>query len=56
MRLRRGEGLIEGKKSGAFARVDRRTKNLIPRLQPGEIAVINHEDLDRLAADGLVAD
>jgi uncharacterized membrane-anchored protein len=36
------------------ARVDRRTKNLLKRIQPGEIAVIDHEDLDRIAADGLV--
>lgn len=36
------------------ARVDPRTKNLIKRLQPGEIAVIDHEDLDRIAAEGLV--
>ena len=36
------------------ARVDRRTKNLIRRLQPGDIAVIDHEDLDRVAAEGLV--
>jgi uncharacterized membrane-anchored protein len=36
------------------ARVDRRTKDLIARLQPGDIAVINHEDLDRVAAEGLV--
>jgi uncharacterized membrane-anchored protein len=36
------------------ARVDRRTKDMIPRLTPGEIAVINHRDLDRVAADGLI--
>ncbi len=36
------------------ARVDLRTKNLIPRLQPGEIAVIDHEDIDRLSAEGLI--
>jgi uncharacterized membrane-anchored protein len=36
------------------ARVDTRTKNLVKRLQPGEIAVIDHQDLDRVAADGLV--
>ncbi len=36
-------------------RVDRRTKNLLQRVQPGEIAVIDHEDLDRIAAEGLVA-
>ena len=38
----------------APARVDRRTKNLIKRLQPGDIAVIDHKDLDRIAAEGLV--
>ena len=37
------------------ARVGRRTKDLIKRIQPGEIAVIDHADLDRVAADGLVA-
>jgi uncharacterized membrane-anchored protein len=36
------------------ARVDRRTKNLLQRVQPGEIAVIDHEDLDRVAAEELV--
>jgi uncharacterized membrane-anchored protein len=36
------------------ARVDRRTKTLLRRIQPGEIAVIDHEDLDRVAAEGLV--
>lgn len=34
--------------------MDRRTKRLIGRLQPGEIAVIDHDDLDRIAAEGLV--
>jgi uncharacterized membrane-anchored protein len=38
----------------AVARVDRRTKNLLTRLQPGEIAIIDHEDIDRLSAEGLV--
>ncbi len=36
------------------ARVDRRTKNLTKRLQPGEIAVIDHLDLDKVAAEALV--
>ena len=36
------------------ARVGKRTKDLIKRLEPGEIAVIDHADLDRVAADGLV--
>jgi uncharacterized membrane-anchored protein len=37
------------------AKIDRRTKDLIKRLEPGDVAVINHRDLDRIAADGLVA-
>lgn len=36
------------------ARCGTRTKDLIKRLQPGEIAVIDHTDLDRVAADGLI--
>ncbi|MGE5598580.1 MAG: putative cytokinetic ring protein SteA [Bacteroidota bacterium] len=36
------------------ARVDSRTKNLVKRLKPAEIAVINHRDLDQVAAEGLV--
>lgn len=36
-------------------RVDPRTKNLTKRLQPGDIAVINHEDLDQVSAHALVA-
>lgn len=35
-------------------RVDPRTKNLVARIQPGEIAVIDHEDIDRMAAESLV--
>ena len=36
------------------ARVDRRTKDLVGRLRPGDVAVIDHEDLDRVAAEALV--
>ncbi len=36
------------------ARVDARTKNLTKRLHPGDIAVIDHEDLDRVSAEALV--
>jgi len=36
------------------ARVDRRTKDLTRRLRPGDVAVIDHLDLDRVAAEGLV--
>ncbi|HHU51894.1 MAG TPA: hypothetical protein GXZ36_08760 [Firmicutes bacterium] len=36
------------------ARKDSKTKNLIKRLLPGEIAVINHPDLDQVAAESLI--
>ena len=36
------------------ARLDRRTKNLTKRLQPGDVAVIDHVDIDRVSADALV--
>ncbi|WP_298806595.1 putative cytokinetic ring protein SteA [uncultured Pseudokineococcus sp.] len=36
-------------------RVDRRTKDLTKRLQPGDVALIDHEDVDRVAAEALVA-
>lgn len=36
------------------AKVDRRTKNLTKRLQAGDIAIIDHEDLDRVSAEALV--
>jgi uncharacterized membrane-anchored protein len=38
-----------------IARVDRRTKTLVKRLDPGDIAVIDHADLDRVSADELIA-
>jgi uncharacterized membrane-anchored protein len=38
----------------ARARADRRTKDLVKRLEPGEIAIINHADVDLVAADALV--
>lgn len=37
------------------ARVDRRTKDLVKRLARGDIAVIDHVDIDPVAAEGLVA-
>jgi uncharacterized membrane-anchored protein len=36
------------------ARVDRRTKNLTKRLKPGDIAIIDHVDIDKVAAESLV--
>lgn len=52
-RLRRRVAPVEGSIMGR-ARVDKRTKDLLVRLQPGEIAVIDHPDIDRIAAEGLV--
>ncbi|MEG6522603.1 putative cytokinetic ring protein SteA [Desulfotomaculum sp. 1211_IL3151] len=39
----------------AIARVDKRTKDLAKRIHANEIAVICHHDLDKVAADSLIA-
>jgi uncharacterized membrane-anchored protein len=52
--LRRTRPAEPGVLTGAV-RLDRRTKRLVGRLRPGDIAVIDHVDLDRVAADSLVA-
>ena len=44
----------ESSASTGVVRVDSRTKNLVKRLHPGEIAVISHLDLDWVAAESLV--
>lgn len=36
------------------ARVSRRTRDLLPRLRPGDVAVLDHLDLDRPTAQALV--
>jgi len=46
---RRPRGSIVG-----TVRIDRRTKNLLHRIRPGEIAIILHDDLDQVAAEGLL--
>lgn len=48
--VQRGTQPIEG-----TARLGKRTKHLVKRLRPGEIAVIDHLDLDRVSAEDLVA-
>src|SRR5665811_1650844 len=35
-------------------RIDARTKNLTKRLKSGDIAVIDHQDLDRVSAEALL--
>ena len=37
------------------AQLGKRTKHLVVRLKPGDIAIIDHEDIDRVSADSLVA-
>ncbi|MFL5766266.1 MAG: putative cytokinetic ring protein SteA [Actinomycetota bacterium] len=46
--------LRKPRSTAGAARVGGRTKDLLTRIQPGEIAVIDHEDLDRVSAEGLV--
>ncbi|HXP22320.1 MAG TPA: putative cytokinetic ring protein SteA [Streptosporangiaceae bacterium] len=38
----------------APARLDRRTKSLTRRLLPGDVAIIDHADLDRVSAESLL--
>jgi len=45
----RPEPPVEG-----VARLGERTKHLVKRLRPGEIAVIDHVDIDRIAAEELI--
>ncbi|MGE5529052.1 MAG: putative cytokinetic ring protein SteA [Patescibacteria group bacterium] len=35
------------------ARIDHKTKNLVKRLRPTDVAVIDHQDLDQVSAEGL---
>jgi uncharacterized membrane-anchored protein len=43
-----------GAPSTAVARLDRKTKNLVKRLREGEVAIIDHTDIDRVSAESLV--
>lgn len=36
------------------AKLDRRTKDLVKRLSPSDIAIIDHEDMDRVSAETLL--
>jgi len=38
-----------------IVKVDKRTKNLVKRIRPQEIAVIDHQDIDEVSASGLIA-
>ena len=52
--LRRSRNQESGAGQTGTVRLDRRTKNLTKRLRPGDIAVIDHVDIDRVSADALV--
>jgi uncharacterized membrane-anchored protein len=52
-RLRRARAEDDGSVVGTV-RLDRRTKNLTKRLNPGDIAVIDHVDIDRVSAEALL--
>ena len=55
VRPRRRAAFRRPRAASGPARVDRRTKALLRRVRPGDVAVIHHEDLDRVSAEGLVA-
>jgi len=51
--MRRREGVLPG--VSGIARLDRRAARLAGRLNPGDIAIIDHVDLDRVTAEALAA-
>ncbi|WP_448060362.1 putative cytokinetic ring protein SteA [Cellulomonas hominis] len=53
--LRRRSSLPAEPGTAGPARVDPRTKSLTKRLRPGDIAVIDHVDIDRVSAEALLA-
>jgi uncharacterized membrane-anchored protein len=38
-----------------IARLGKRTKHLVKRLRPGDVAIVDHRDLDRVSGEDLVA-
>jgi uncharacterized membrane-anchored protein len=50
---RNGGGAVEAIQG--TVRLGRRTKDLVKRLRPGDIAVIDHVNVDRIAAEELIA-
>jgi uncharacterized membrane-anchored protein len=45
---------VNGAISGT-ARLGKKTKDLVKRLRPGDVAIIDHRDIDRVAAEELIA-
>ena len=53
--LSRRNGTSGDAEIAGTVRLGRRTKDLVKRLRPGEIAVVDHVNIDRIAAEELVA-
>jgi uncharacterized membrane-anchored protein len=53
--LSRRNGTAEGETIHGTARLGRRTKDLVKRLRVGDVAVIDHVNIDRIAAEELIA-
>ncbi len=53
--LSRRNGASAGQAIHGEARLGRRTKDLVKRLRPGDVAVIDHVNVDRIAAEELIA-
>src|SRR5215471_16980449 len=51
---RNGKGRDTSAELTGTARLDRRTKHLVRRLSPGDIAIVDHTDLDRVSAEELI--
>jgi uncharacterized membrane-anchored protein len=53
--LSRRNGASAGESTRGTARLGKRTKHLVKRLGPGDVAVIDHLNVDRIAAEELIA-
>jgi len=53
--LSRRNGTTATSAVGGPARLGRRTKELVKRLRPGDVAVVDHLNVDRIAAEELIA-
>lgn len=54
-RIPAGQAGADVPEATGIARLGKRTKHLVKRLRPGDIAVIDHRDLDRVSAEDLIA-
>jgi uncharacterized membrane-anchored protein len=53
--LSRRNGAAGGEAIAGTARLGRRTKDLVKRLGPGDVAIVDHLNIDRIAAEELIA-